>query len=129
MFSALSSRKKLKMAKTPIWTKSLAEVLGYQTQKLMKKSARTGNTYEVDVIPRIELLCMGEPEVVEKDNQKTYRYSVFDMKKNLEYKVSCQQYLKIAGVKQVIFGNLYGGSLSSGRGWYKADSIQLAVKK
>lgn len=119
------------MAKNPTWNKSLSEVLGYQTQKVTRKSPRTGNAYEVDVIPRIELVAMGEPETITKDDgSKTYRYSVFDMSKNLEYQVSCKQYLKIAGVKQVIFENLSGGALSNGRGWYKADSIQFAnVKK
>ena len=117
------------MAKNPSWNKSLSEVLGYQTQKVTRKSARTGNAYEVDVIPRLELIDMGEPEAITKDDgSKTYRYSVFDMSKNLEYQVSCTQYLKIAGVKQVILTNLTGGALNNGRGWYKADSIQLVKK-
>lgn len=119
------------MAKKPNWMRSLSEVLGYQTTKTTKKSERTGNLYQVDVIPRIELLVMGEPEVVLKDNsQKTYRYSVFDMKKDLEYKISCAQYLKTSGVKQVIFSGLTGGALSNGHGWFKADTIAFAsVKK
>ena len=117
------------MAKNPSWNKSLSEVLGYQTQKVTRKSARTGNAYEVDVIPRLELIVMGEPEAITKDDgSKTYRYYVFDMSKNLEYQVSCTQYLKIAGVKQVILTNLTGGALNNGRGWYKADSIQLVKK-
>lgn len=118
------------MAQTPIWTRNLSEVLGYQTQKVTRKSDRTGNSYQTDVIPRIELVCMGAPEEVTKeDGRKAYRYSVFDMKKNLEYKVSCPNALQISGVKQVILTNLTGGALSSGRGWYKADSISFAVKK
>ncbi len=119
------------MAKNPTWVRSLSEVLGYQTQRVTRKSLKTGNTYETDVIPRVELLVMGEPETVLKDDgQKTYRYSVFDMKKDLEYKVSCAQYLKTTGVKQVIFSGLTGGALSNGRGWFKADSVVFAnVKK
>lgn len=118
------------MAKTPLWTRRIAEVLGHPAQTVTRKSERTGNTYQTDVIPRVELVCMGAPEEVVKDNgQKAYRYSVFDMKNNLEYKVSCPNLLQISGVKQVILTNLTGGALSSGRGWYKADSIGFAVKK
>ena len=108
--------------------RSLSEVLGYQTTKLTKKSMRTGNAYEVDVIPQLELVAMGEPEKIEKDGKTSYRYSVFDMKKDLEYQVTCPNFLNISGVKQVILQNLTGGALSSGRGWYKADSIQLVKK-
>lgn len=118
------------MAQTPIWTRKLMEVLGYPTQTVTRKSERTGNTYQTDVIPSVELVCMGAPEEVTKDDgRKSYRYSVFDMKKNLEYKVSCPNALQISGVKQVILTNLTGGALSSGRGWYKADSIALAPRK
>lgn len=117
------------MAKTPTWIKPLSEVLGYQTENVTRKSARTGNAYQIDVIPRLELICMGAPEEVVKDGKKSYRYSVFDMGKNLEYSVTCPNYVKIAGVKQVILTNLHGGALASGRGWYKADSIAIAVKK
>lgn len=119
------------MAKNPTWVRSLSEVLGYQTTKITRKSARTGNPYEVDVIPRLEVVVMGAPEEqVKDDGRKTYRYSIFDMAKNLEYKVSCPQFLKISGLKQVILTNLTGGALSNGRGWYKADAIAFAnVKK
>ena len=115
------------MAKTPMWTRTLSEVLGYQTIKLTRKSERTGNTYEVDAIPSIEVITMGSPEeVLKEDGRRSYRYSVFDMKKDLEYQVTCPNLLKVSGVKQVILKNLVGGALNSGRGWYKADSIQLA---
>lgn len=118
------------MAKTPLWNRSLSEVLGYQTTQLTKKSERTGNAYQIDAIPSLEVIAMGEPEKVERDGKISYRYSVFDMKKDLEYQVTCPNMLKITGVKQVILRNLYGGALSSGRGWYKADSIQFAnIKK
>lgn len=118
------------MAKNPNWLRSLSEVLGYQTQVLTKKSDRTGNAYQVDVIPTLEVIAMGEPEKVEKDGKISYRYSVFDMKKDLQYQVTCPNMLKITGVKQVILRNLYGGALSSGRGWYKADSIAFVnIKK
>ena len=118
------------MAKTPTWMRSLSEVLGYETQTVNKKSERTGNLYQVDVIPNIELVVMGAPEEVVRDNgQKTYRYSVFVMSKNLEYAVTCPNMLKINGVRQVIFKNLTGGALNNGHGWYKADSVQFAVKK
>ena len=118
------------MAKTPTWIKPLSEVLGYQTTQITKKSARTGNTYQVDTIPTIEVVAMGAAEKIEKDGKVSYRYSIFDMKKNLEYKVSCPQFLKISGLKQVILQNLTGGALQNGRGWYKAASIQFAnIKK
>lgn len=118
------------MAQTPIWTRNLSEVLGYQTQKVTRKSDRTGNSYQTDVIPRIELVCMGAPEeVVKKDAPTTYRYTIFDMKKNFTYSVKCPNLLQINGAKQVILTNLTGGALSSGRGWYKADSIALAPRK
>lgn len=118
------------MAKTPIWTRNLSEVLGYQTKKITKKSAKTGNAYETDAIPRLELISMGEPqETIRDDGSKSYRYSVFDMKHDLEFNVSCPNKLNITGVKQVILTNLVGGALSNGHGWYKADSIALAVKK
>lgn len=118
------------MAKTPVWTRKLSEVLGYQTQVVTRKSEKTGNSYQTDVIPHLEVVCMGAPEEILKDDgRKVYRYSVFDMTKNLEYRVSCPNLIKINGVKQVVLNNLTGGALTSGRGWYKADSIQFAVKK
>lgn len=119
------------MAKNPTWVKSLSEVLGYQTTKITRKSARTGNQYEVDVIPKLEVVGMGAPEeVLRDDGRKVYRYSIFDMSKNLEYKVTCPNLLKINGLKQVILTNLCGGALQNGRGWYKADAIAFAnVKK
>ena len=101
------------MAKVPNWNRKLSEVLGYQTQTVVKKSEKTGNTYSAEVIPRIELVCMGAPEeVVKKDAPTAYRYTMFD-----------------SGAKQVILTNLTGGALSNGRGWYKADSIALAPRK
>ena len=118
------------MAKTPTWIKQLSEVLGYQTTQITKKSARTGNTQQVDTNPTIEVVAMGEPEKIEKDGKVSYRYSIFDMKKNFEYKVSCPQVLKITGLKQVIQQNLTVGALQNGLGWYKANSIQFAnIKK
>ena len=97
---------------------------------MTKKSERTGNAYQVDVIPQLEVVCMGAPEKVEKDGKISYRYSIFDMKKDLEYQVTCPNMLGVSGVKQVILRNLYGGALSSGHGWFKADSIAFAnVKK
>lgn len=124
-----SKERRTKMAKEPIWTKSLGEVLGYQTQTVQKKSERTGNLYTTEVIPRLEVVAVGEPETVEKDGVKHFRYSVYDMAKGLEYKVSCPNLVKIGGVKQVILTGLTGGALSSGRGWYKADSVQVAAKR
>ena len=118
------------MAKTPIWTRSLNEVLGYPTDKINRKSERTGNIYQTEVIPRVEVIVMGAPQEVTKDDgRKSYRYSIFDMKKDLEYSVSCPNLLSVSGVKQVILTNLTGGALQNGRGWYKADSIAFAVKK
>lgn len=118
------------MAKNPTWLRTLSEVLGYQTQVVTRKSMRTGNTYQTEVIPHLELILMGAPEeTVKADGSKAYRYSVFDIKKDLEYQVTCPNYLKTSGVKQVVLTNLCGGAFSSGRGWYKADNIQFAVKK
>lgn len=118
------------MAKTPNWNRRLAEVLGYPTQTVTRKSERTGNTYQTDVIPSVELVCMGAPEeVVKKDAPTAYRYTMFDMKKNLTYSVKCPNLVQINGAKQVSLTNLTGGALSSGRGWYKADSIALAPRK
>lgn len=111
----------------PQWTRTLSQVLGYQTQTITKKSEKSGNSYETEAIPRIELIVTGDPEKIERDNRVTYRYSVFDMKKNLGYKITCPNYIKIVGVKQCIFVNLIGGALSNGKGWYKADSVTLAV--
>lgn len=116
------------MAKTPVWTRNLGEVLGYKTQTVQKKSERTGNLYTTEVIPRLEVVAVGEPETVEKDGVKHFRYSVYDMAKGLEYKVSCPSLLKIGGVKQVVLTNLTGGALSNGRGWYKADRIEFIKK-
>lgn len=111
----------------PIWTRKLSEVLGYQTQIITKKSQKTGNSYEVEAIPRIELVVTGDPETINRDSHTSYRYAVFDVKKNLGYRITCPQYVKIGGMKQCIFTNLVGGALSSGKGWYKADSITLAI--
>lgn len=111
----------------PIWTRKLSEVLGYSTQIITKKSRKTGNSYETEAIPRIELIVTGDPEQITKDNKKAFRYSVFDMKNNLGYKITCPNYIKVNGVKQCIFTNLVGGALSNGKGWYKADSVALVV--
>lgn len=113
--------------KEPIWTRTLEQVLGYPTQVITKKSEKTGNTYETEAISKLELVVMGDPETITRDNHTSYRYSVFDMKKNMGYKISCPNYVKIGGMKQCIFVNLVGGALSNGKGWYKADSVALAV--
>ena len=117
------------MAKQPSWLRPLSEVLGHSTTTIMRKSARTGNNYNADVIPSIELVSMGAPQVVEKSGVKSYRYSVFDMAKDLEYQVTCPNLLQISGVKQVVFTNLTGGALNNGNGWYKADRVELAKKR
>lgn len=113
------------MAKVPNWNRTLDEVLKHSTHPIVKKSPRTGNTYTTDAIAKLELVCMGSPEEVDKDGVKSYRYSVFDMANNLEYSISCPNLVQVTGVKQLIFSNVVGGALSSGRGWYKADSVQL----
>ena len=112
-----------------MWNRNLSEVLLHDTTSIVKKSPRTGNSYSADVIPSIELVSVGAPEPVDKNGSTVYRYSVFDMAKDLEYQVTCPNFLKISGVKQLIFKNLTGGALPSGRGWYKADSVQLAKRK
>lgn len=111
----------------PQWTRTLSQVLGYQTQTITKKSEKTGNTYETEAIPRLELVVTGDPEAITREGHTSYRYAVFDVKKNLGYKITCPNYIKIGGVKQCIFVNLIGGALTNGKGWYKADSITLAV--
>lgn len=113
--------------KEPVWTRTLSQVLGYQTQTITKKSAKTGNTYETEAIPRLELVVTGDPETITREGHTSYRYAVFDVKKNLGYKITCSQYVKIGGMKQCIFTNIVGGALSNGKGWYKADSVALAV--
>lgn len=113
--------------KEPQWTRKLSEVLGYQTQIITKKSQKTGNSYETEAIPRLELVVTGDPEEITRENGKAYRYSVFDVKKNLGYKITCPNFVKIGGMKQCIFTNIIGGALSNGKGWYKADSVTLAV--
>ena len=115
--------------KEPQWTRTLSEVLGYQTQTITKKSLKTGNTYQTEAISQLELVVTGDPETINRDSHTSYRYSVFDVKKNLGYKITCPQYVKIGGMKQCIFTNIIGGALSNGKGWYKADSVALAVAK
>lgn len=109
-----------------MWNRKLSEVLHYSTKDIVRKSPRTGNNYNVEVIPSIELVCMGEPQPIDKNGTTVYRYSVFDMKNDLEYQITCPNLLKVSGVKQLVFTNLTGGALPSGRGWYKADSVRLA---
>ena len=117
------------MAKIPTWNRTLSEVLNHPTKQIVKKSMRTGNTYTTDAIEQLELVCMGSPEGIDKDGQKSYRYSVYDMANDLEYSINCPNLVKVTGVKQLIFRNVVGGALSSGRGWYKADKVQLTAKK
>ena len=45
------------------------------------------------------------------------------MKKDLQYQVTCPNFLKVSGVKQVVLRHVIGGALNNGYGWYKADSI------
>lgn len=114
------------MAKIPNWNRTLSEVLGHPTTTIVRKSERTGNAYNAEVIPELELVSMGTPQTVDKNGTTAYRYSVFDLKQDLEYSITCPNLIQVNGVKQLVFNNLTGGALSSGKGWYKADSVRLA---
>ena len=113
--------------KEPQWTRTLSEVLGYQTQTITKKSLKTGNTYQTEAISQLELVVTGDPEKIERDNRVSYRYSDIDMKKNMGYKITSKNFVKICGMKHCILTKNVGGALSNGKGWYKADSVALAV--
>ena len=109
---------------TPKWTKSLADVLGYQTQEITKISPRTGNEYQTDSIAVLKVFSTGSIEALADDK---YRYSVVDPTKNLEYAIKTSNKVDTKFGNVLLFRNVVGGATNSG-GWYSADSVEVVQK-
>lgn len=136
MHEALSESLKFKLKedfnmKKLSYVKSTEEAFNMKTVEKQYKSARTGNTYTAQVIPRLEAVCLGEPTKTEKNDKITYKYEVYLMSKNLGFEVSCPNLIQISGMKKVILENVQGGPIpgSSTAVWVKADRIGLVTTK
>lgn len=104
----------------PRWTRTLSEVTLQKTVVKEYISERTGNTYTADVIPVFGVVSTGSVE--QKENG--YKYSVVDTKNGLEYDITAPNKVDVRFGTILKFLNVRGGSLNSGLGWYKADSVE-----
>lgn len=104
----------------PKWTKSLSEVTLQKTVVREYISERTGNAYTTDIIPVFGVVSTGSVE--QKENG--YKYSVVDTKNGLEYDITAPNQVDVRFGTILKFLNVRGGSLNSGLGWYKADSVE-----
>lgn len=108
----------------PNWNIALSDVLKHPTQQITKISNKTGKEYQTEAISELNVILVGTPEEVLKDNIVSTIYPIHDPKAKLEYQI------KVLGKnKNLVFGshvllkNVVGGSTNSG-GWYQADSIE-----
>ncbi len=109
------------------WVRSLSEVTGYQTTQKQLLS-KAGKPYTTDVIPKVELICMGSPEAVADENGQVTKYSylLFDSKHNRQWTVKAPQKLEITGVKMVVCYDVRGGALANRTsGWMACGRIEL----
>lgn len=104
----------------PKWTRTLSEVTLHETVVKEYISERTGNAYQTDVIPTFGVVSTGSVE--KKENG--FKYSVVDTKNGLEYDVTAPNQVEVRFGTILKFVNVRGGSLNSGLGWYKADSVE-----
>lgn len=111
----------LNMSK-PNWNKKLAEVLGYPTQEITKISPRTGNEYQTDAIPALNISSTG---IVTPLDDGYFRYSVVDTQKQLEYEIKVKSKIDVQLGTPLSFKMVVGGSLDNGRSWYSADSVEV----
>ena len=108
----------------PNWILDLSEVLKHPTQQITKTSPNTGKEYTTDAIPQLVVLSTGSME--ESDDGK-FRYSIVDSENKLEYLIKTENKIDVKFGTQLIFKNVRGGMVSNtGRGWYAADSVQVA---
>lgn len=114
------------MAK-PVWTPTLAEVLKRQTKQIKRISPKTGNEYNVDVIEHAVFILAGMPEI----GDGFVKYPIADTKNGLEYSIKVEGALlqDIPFGQHLVFKNITGGTISNGNGWYKAESVEMYVKK
>lgn len=114
------------MAK-PVWTPTLAQVLKRPTKQIKRISPKTGNEYTADVIEHAVFILAGMPEI----GEGFVKYPIADTKNGLEYsiKVEGASLQDIPFGQYLVFKNITGGAISSGNGWYKAESVEMYVKK
>lgn len=61
----------------PNWNRTLSEVLKHPTKEIKLISEKTGNEYECEVIPILDVASTGN---VEQTNDGKYKYSIVDVK-------------------------------------------------
>ncbi|HEL1566209.1 TPA: hypothetical protein TXI81_001763 [Streptococcus suis] len=105
----------------PNWTRTLAEVLLHKTQVANFFSEKTGNEYQTEVIPILEVISIG---VIEETSDKKYKYSIVDVPNNLEYSIKTPNKINVRFGSLLQFKNVRGGTTNNGAGWYVADSVK-----
>lgn len=105
---------------TPNWSLTLCEVLKHATQVATYTSEKTGNKYQVEVIPVLTVLSTGS---IEETHDKKYKYSIVDSANNLEYAIKSPNKINVRFGSILEFKNVRGGTTGNGTGWYAADSV------
>ena len=111
------------MAK-PTWIKELRDVLKQPTVQVVLTSKTTGNEYTADVVRQLAVYSTGVIDEVDGG----FKYSIVDVKNNLEYMVKAPQKVDVKLGKVLVFKNVRGGSTSTGNGWYSAESVEAAQR-
>lgn len=111
----------------PNWRKTLGEVLNQTTQLIERKSPRTGGTYNVEIVPEIQVRSTGIVEKrVDENGVIKYRYSIVDTKNGLEYDITAPNKVNAEFGSTLIFKELMGGAIGNGNnGWYSAETVNL----
>ena len=106
----------------PKWNKTLSEVLKQPTQTATLISEKTGNEYTIDVIPELTVFSVSPAE---KTDDEKYKYSITDVKNDLQYIIKTKNNVETNFGKMLKFYDVRGGALSNGHGWYAADRVEL----
>lgn len=107
------------------WVRSLSEVLGYPTEQIKMVSERTGNDYEVDIIPTLRVVAVS---ACEDAGDGKWRYSVVDATKDLEYTIKVPEKVEARFGTILEFKKVRGGATSSGYGWLAAESVSVVER-
>ncbi|HEK9994803.1 TPA: hypothetical protein TT573_001934 [Streptococcus equi subsp. zooepidemicus] len=106
----------------PTWDKTLAEVLGQNTVTRELQS-RDGKTYTAELVPTLEVLSTGS---VTENNDGTYTYNVVDTVNHLDYAIKAPALVEADFGSKLVFKDVKGGRLNSGRSWFKAEHVSVA---
>lgn len=112
------------MAK-PNWKRTLSEVLKQKTETITQISEKTGNEYQIEIIPELSVYSVGSIE----ENDGKFKYAVVDIQNELEYSIKTTNKVEVKFGTLLQFRKVRGGELNNGNGWYSAESVAVVNTK